>query len=174
MPPPWFMTSFRLRNAWSVVTASTWFGIVYQDGALAHLVDHGVGKLRVKYDPRDLSAVFVELPGGEHVRVPYADISRQPITLWELREAVQRLRQEGRRSVDEHAIFASIAEQRRVLMEAQSRSKAARRAVARIDRAERPSSSVNPAQEGQGRDDQDGEARVPMPLDGETSGVEFW
>ncbi len=150
------------------------FGIVYQDGALAHLVDHGFGKLRVKYDPRDLSAVFVELPGGEHVRVPYADISRQPITLWEHREAVQRLRQEGRRSVDEHAIFASIAEQRRVLLEAQSRSKAARRAVARIDRAERPSSSVNPAQEGQGRDDQDGEARVPMPLDGETSGVEFW
>ena len=95
--------------------------------------------------------------------MPYADISRQPITLWEHREAVQRLRQEGRRSVDEHAIFASIAEQRRVLLEAQSRSKAARRAVARIDRAERPSSSVNPAQEGQGRDDQDGEARVPMP-----------
>lgn len=46
------------------------FGIVYQDGALAHLVDHGPGKLRVKYDPRDLSAVFVELPTGGHVRVP--------------------------------------------------------------------------------------------------------
>ena len=106
--------------------------------------------------------------------MPYADISRQPIALWRHREAVQRLRQEGRRNVDEHAIFASIAEQRRVLLEAQSRSKAARRAVARIDRAERPSSSVNPEQERQSRDDQDGEARVPMPLDGETSGVEFW
>jgi putative transposase len=65
------------------------FNIRYQDGALAHLVDHGAGKLRVKYDPRDLSAVFVELPAGDHVRVPYADMGRLPITLWEHREATQ-------------------------------------------------------------------------------------
>ncbi len=77
------------------------FNILYQDGALAHLVDHGVGKLRVKYDPRDLSAVFVELPAGEHVRVPYADLGRLPITLWEHREVTRRLRTEGRRSVDQ-------------------------------------------------------------------------
>ena len=150
------------------------FGIIYQDGALAHLVDHGAGKLRVKYDPRNLSAVFVELPGGDHVRVPYADIRRQPITLWEHREAVQRLRQEGHRSVDEHAIFTSITEQRRVLVEAQSRSKAARRAVARIDHAERASASVDQGQAVPGRDNHDGDATVPMPLEGETSGVEFW
>ena len=50
------------------------FNIHYQDGALGHLVDQAVGKLRVKYDPRDLSAVFVELPTGGHVRAPYADL----------------------------------------------------------------------------------------------------
>ena len=60
--------------------------------------------MRVKYDPRDLSAVFVELPSGEHVRVPYADLGRPPVTLWEHREATRRLRAEGRRTVDEHAI----------------------------------------------------------------------
>ena len=63
------------------------FNILYQDGALAPLVERGFGKVRVKYDPRDLSAVFVELPAGEHVRVPYADLGRLPITRWEHREA---------------------------------------------------------------------------------------
>jgi len=52
------------------------FNVLYQDGALAHLVDDGGGRRRVKYDPRDLSAVFVELPTGDHIRVPYADIGR--------------------------------------------------------------------------------------------------
>jgi putative transposase len=147
------------------------FNILYQDGALAHLVDHGAGKLRVKYDPRDLSSVFVELPAGEHVRVPYADLGRLPITLWEHREAMQRLRADGRRSVDEHAIFAAVAEQRRVLVAAQSRSKTARRAVARIESADRATMVPTSRGEGPGRDV---EAKVPMPRDGETSGVEFW
>ncbi len=150
------------------------FGVVYQDGALAHLVDHGPGKLRVKYDPRDLSAVFVELPAGDHVRVPYADISRQPITLWEHREAIRRLRAEGRRSVDEHAIFDAVAEQRRVLLEAQSRSKAARRALARIENAERAAIPPKPGAAVQGGELRDDEAKVPMPIEGEPSGVEFW
>jgi putative transposase len=150
------------------------FGIVYQDGGLAHLVDQGPGKLRVKYDPRDLSAVFVELPAGDHVRVPYADISRLPITLWEHREAIQRLRAEGRRSVDEHAIFAAVTEQRRMLLEAQSRSKAARRALARVENAARTTKPPKPKGVGQGEELQDAEAKVPMPIEGEGSGVEFW
>lgn len=150
------------------------FGIVYQDGGLAHLVDHGPGKLRVKYDPRDLSAVFVELPAGDHVRVPYADISRQPITLWEHREAIQRLRAESRRSVDEHAIFAAVVEQRRVLQEAQVRSKAARRALARVENAERATMPLEPTGVATGEELQDAEAKVPMPIEGEGSGVEFW
>lgn len=149
------------------------FGIAYQDGGLAHLVDHGPGKLRVKYDPRDLSAVFVELLTGDHVRVPYADLSRQPITLWEHREATQRLRREGRRTVDEHAIFTAVAEQRRLLLEAQERSKSARRAVARIDEAARATTAPRSKGEGQGMET-DEDATVPMPRDGEPSGVEFW
>jgi putative transposase len=149
------------------------FGIAYQDGGLAHLVDHSPGKLRVKYDPRDLSAVFVELLTGDHVRVPYADLSRQPITLWEHREATQRLRREGRRTVDEHAIFTAVAEQRRLLLEAQERSKSARRAVARIDEAVRATTAPRSKGEGQAMET-DEDAKVPMPRDGEPSGVEFW
>jgi len=146
------------------------FNITYQDGCLAHLVDNSPGKLRIKYDPRDLAAVFVELPTGAHVRVPYADIRRRSITLWEHREATRRLQAAGRRGVDEHAIFTAVEEQRRVLVEAQSQSKAARRAIARIGLTERATNLTSSA--GQGA--QDDEAKVPMPSDDETSGVEFW
>lgn len=150
------------------------FSIVYQDGALAHLVDQGTGKLRVKFDPRDLSAVFVELPAGDHVRVPYADLGRRPITLWEHREATQRLREAGARTVDEHAIFAAVEEQRRVLMEARTGSKVARRAIARLGLG--ADSRPAPDRTGQSEEsgERDPEAKVPMPADGETSGVEFW
>ena len=146
------------------------FSILYQDGALAHLVETGPGKLRVKYDPRDLACVFVELPTGGHVRVPYADIGRRPITLWEHREASRTLHAAGRRSVDEHAIFAAVEQQRQVLAEAQHRSKRARRAVARAGLREPEMQARRPAGEGA----QDSEARVPTPLAGQTSGVEFW
>jgi putative transposase len=151
------------------------FNVLYQDGALAHLVDDGGGRRRVKYDPRDLSAVFVELPTGDHIRVPYADIGRPAVTLWEHRLAIKQLREEGRRTVDEYAIFAAIEEQRRVLADAYDRSKSARRAVVRAGltaeqvAGERSNPSPPPAEAG---DDPD--ARVPMPAEGATSGVEIW
>ncbi|MCF3948702.1 transposase family protein [Acidiphilium iwatense] len=151
------------------------FNVFYQDGVLAHIVESGSSKLRVKYDPRDLSAVFVELPAGDHVRVPYADIGRPPITLWEHRFATKHLRENGRRSVDEHAIFAVVEEQRRILAEAHDRSKRARRAVVRASLAtdqvtgSRSQSHIPMASPG---DDPD--AKVPMPDEGTTSGVEFW
>ncbi len=146
------------------------FSIFYQDGALAHLVDTSPGKQRIKYDPRNLEAVFVELPNGGHVRVPYADLRRRPITLWEHREATRRLRLEGRRTVDEHAIFEAVEEQRRVLAEAQGHSKAARRLAARTGTAQQSALPLRPEVEA----DSDTEARVPMPREGEASGVEFW
>jgi putative transposase len=110
------------------------FNVTYYDGGLASLLDRPDRSCRVKYDPRDLSAVFVELPGEGHLRVPYADLSRPPISLWEHRAAVQRLREQGRAGVDEAAIFAAIAAQRETLAAAQAKSKAARRAMARMPR----------------------------------------
>ena len=117
------------------------FRILYYHGALATLIGEPECKLRVKYDPRDLSRVFAELPrGGGHVGVPYAELGRPPISLWEHRGAVRRLREAGRRTVDEHAIFEAVAEQRHTLAGARECTKAVRRAAAR-DAASR---SLNP------------------------------
>jgi putative transposase len=104
------------------------FNITYFDGALGSLLDSADRKLRIKYDPRNLDAVFVELPTGGHLCVPFADLARPPISLWELRVATRALRETGRQGIDENAIFSAIDEQRRVIREALARSKAARRA----------------------------------------------
>lgn len=120
------------------------FRILYYHGALATLIGEPECKVRVKYDPRDLSRVFAELPrvsGDGHVAVPCADLGRPPISLWEHRAAVRALREAGRRTVDEHAIFEAVAEQRRTLDEARERTRTTRRAAARAT----ASRSLNPA-----------------------------
>ena len=43
--------------------------------------------LLVKYDPRNLSRVYVRDPNGKHWPIPYADLRNPPIALWELTEA---------------------------------------------------------------------------------------
>jgi putative transposase len=57
----------------------------------------------------------------------YRDIRRPPISLWEHRLAIRRLREEGRAHVDENAIFQSIEAMRKIALDAIRTSKAARR-----------------------------------------------
>ena len=113
-------------------------------------------------------------PAGGHVRVPYADLGRLPVTLWEHREAVQKLNAAGRGSVNEHAIFAAITAQREVLRKAQAQSKSARRAIARQDLAGRSMPVVTPSGGGEGADSRDDEPHVPMPEPARRVGVESW
>jgi putative transposase len=81
----------------------------------------------VKYDPRNISRVYVRDPNGRHWPVPYANLGQPPIALWELEEARKELRKEGKRAHAEKAIFASIAEQRRIVNDAVRSSKQRRR-----------------------------------------------
>jgi putative transposase len=83
--------------------------------------------LLVKYDPRNLSRVFVRDPNGRHWAVPYAELGQPPIALWELVEARKRLRQSGAREQSERTIFASILDQRRIVSGAMTRSQQRRR-----------------------------------------------
>lgn len=107
------------------------FNTAYLDGALASLIGSPDRRRRVKYDPRDISAVFVEMLDGSHVRVPYADLGRPAVSLWEHEAAMQQLRQNGRGTVNEDEIFRAIEDNRQMMAQAQARSKKARRALAR-------------------------------------------
>ena len=70
------------------------FNIRYWDPALPALAQPGES-LMVRYDPRNLSKVYVAARDGRYHPVPYADLGLPPITLWEQRAAIARLHAEG-------------------------------------------------------------------------------
>jgi putative transposase len=84
-------------------------------------------KLIVRYDPRDLSRVYLRAPNGEYLDLSYRDVRRPPISLWEHRLATRKLREEGRAHVDENAIFQAVEAMRRIADEAVQMTKAVRR-----------------------------------------------
>lgn len=65
----------------------------------------------IRRDPRDISRIFVLEPEEKHyLVVPYRNISHPAITLWEHRQAIARLREQGRAQVDEELLFRMIAQ----------------------------------------------------------------
>ena len=84
-------------------------------------------KMIVRYDPRDLSRIFLLAPDGDYYDLTYRDLSRPPITLWEQRLALKRLREAGALHIDEAAIFRTIEKMRLIVDEAKTATKIARR-----------------------------------------------
>ncbi len=81
----------------------------------------------VRYDPRDLSRIYLLGPDGIYYDLAYRDLRRPPISLWEHRLALKRLREEGRSLVNENAIFEAIEAMRAIADDAVRSSKRARR-----------------------------------------------
>lgn len=84
-------------------------------------------KMIVRYDPRNLSRIYLLGPDGRYYDIPYRDVRRPPIALWEQRLALKRLHEEGRSHVDESAIFRTIETMRRIADEAVTATKTIRR-----------------------------------------------
>ncbi len=88
-------------------------------------------KFMFRRDPRDISTVwFYDPEVMEYYPIPYRDTSHPPISLWEMRE-MQRQVKESRKEVDERAIFEAYERMREVEVEAQGKTKAARRSEQR-------------------------------------------
>jgi putative transposase len=97
----------------------------------ANVLSPWAGRLKepllVKYDPRNISRLYVRDPHGKHWPIPYSDLGQPPVALWELLEARNGLREQGARVESELAIFHSILEQRRIVSTAVSISRQRRR-----------------------------------------------
>jgi putative transposase len=90
----------------------------------------------IRRDPRDISRIFVlDSKHEAYVEIPYRMLNRPAMTLWEHRESVRRLKQEGRAKVDETAIFRTLEQMREITQTAAGRTKAVRRRQARIENA---------------------------------------
>jgi len=84
-------------------------------------------KMIVRYDPRDLSRIYLLAPDGQYYDLTYRDLCRPSISLWEHRLALKRLREEGALHIDEAAIFRTVEKMRLIVDEATSATKIARR-----------------------------------------------
>lgn len=121
------------------------FHIRYWSDELRWLMGQETRKYTLKYDPRDLSRIFVLTEEGIIEARP-ADLTRPAITLWEHRAARRALREAGRRSVDEELIFQTIQAQRDLVDSAARQTKAIRRHQARRAHLDpRPMVDVTPA-----------------------------
>jgi putative transposase len=107
------------------------FGLQYQSSHLSDLAKPGVKRM-VRYDPRNLSRVFVEAPDC-HVVTPLAGPTVPAFSIWEHQEVRRRAIEAGR-DRDPELICADLQANRRLIEKAAKRgdSKAARR-MARQD-----------------------------------------
>jgi putative transposase len=101
--------------------------IRYWADALAADVGRMKGKLLVKYDPRDLSRIFVRRPSGRFVEARYRNLNWPAITLSEQKAAVRQLKAQGRREIDETMIFTTTLRQREIEDSARRQTAASRR-----------------------------------------------
>ena len=133
------------------------FDLRYWSDALAGYIGRRNRKVVVRYDPRDLSAVWVELDGGRCVEARYRNLEIPPVSLWEYREAMQKARAMGKVGTNELVLAELIRQQRQV--EGESRT---------LTKAERRSRERNSSTKGLAADDRASEGLRPVDT-GDTS-----
>ncbi|MGO8844267.1 MAG: Mu transposase C-terminal domain-containing protein [Methylocella sp.] len=109
------------------------FRLRYWSPALTADVGQAKDKLLVKYDPRDLSRVFVRRPAGTFVEARYADVTLPSITLREAMAAQKALNAKGRREIDMRTIVRTAAAQRQLVENAKRATLAVRRGMRQLD-----------------------------------------
>jgi len=101
-------------------------------------VDPDTGKARqhiFRRDPRDMSTIWFFDPDlKQYFKVPLADQSIPPFSIWEYRIAKAELAKLGYNPSDERAVFQSISERRAMVDESAAKTKKARKeAQRRVD-----------------------------------------
>lgn len=72
-------------------------------------------KFILRRDPRNISyLIFWDPDVRQYYQIPYRDIRRPAISLWELREIHAYLAERGKKDIDEDMIFSALDEMRRI------------------------------------------------------------
>ena len=120
------------------------FHIDYYSDVLRPLIKDGQRYI-VRYDPRDLSRVWLLSKDNEYYALSYRARQRPPISLWEHKTIVRKLQEEGRREVDADAIFGQLEKMRTVVTEAAAKTKKARRQAERMRQTSGSTSRRSPS-----------------------------
>lgn len=95
-------------------------------------------KFIIRRNSLDLSRIWVLEPESkQYIEIPYRIISRPSLTLWEHKQAMEKLRAKGRSQVDETMLFAMISQMREITKTAQSNTRTARRNQQRLSQIAR-------------------------------------
>lgn len=125
----------------------------------------------IRRDPRDISRIWVLDPdGATYVPVPYRNLAHPAVSVWEHRQALQRLKDRGIGQVDEQGLFRMIDQMRRIADEATKTTRGTRRAAER--RRHAPDTTTPQQRLGSPPPPQTSdEAAVPVPWSAE---IEQW
>ena len=105
------------------------FSIDYWSDALSPMIGRVLHAVTIKYDPRDLSCVWVMAPDGRAIEARYKNLNRPQISWWEYRRASKVFNDSTGGQMSEAGLFAIIQEQRRIAEAARQKTR-----VARLDR----------------------------------------
>lgn len=143
-----FRTSF-LPFEWRQLgrTGIALFGVHYWSDVFASLVGRRQGKVQVKYDPRDLSQVWVLVDDGRMIAARYRDLSHPRISLWESRRARKEWQDKHGGRINERALFQLIDAQRRLAEAARQKTRTARMETERDARLPRHQPRRDPSRE---------------------------
>ena len=102
------------------------FSVGYWSDAFGPMIGRGAGKVLVKYDPRDMSQIWVITDDGRAIAARYKDLSRPRISLWESRRARAIFHERHGGTIPEAILFRIIEEQRRIAHAARQQTVCAR------------------------------------------------
>lgn len=81
-----------------------------------------------RYDPRDLSCIWIyDVDTTRYIKAVYRNLTRPPVSLWEVKAAKKKCREEGIKATNEELIFKAVSHMREVVESESEKSKQARR-----------------------------------------------
>lgn len=104
--------------------------------AWVHARDPDNAKLKRKFvfarDPRDIGEIYFFDPEAKrYYPIPYRDLTRPRMSVWELRTVLKHLAEDPSRNVDENTIFEGLAQMHQIQKDAGEKTRATRRAAQR-------------------------------------------
>ncbi len=128
-------------------TGVSLFSVGYWSDAFSSMLGRGKCKVMAKYDPRDLSQIWVIDEDGHAVDARYRDLSCPRISLWESRRARKEWRDKNIGRMTEGALFRIIDAQRRLAEAARQQIRSVRLNVERDVRQPKGKTPRDPSRE---------------------------
>jgi putative transposase len=79
------------------------------------------------FESTSWSRIYWQDQGGNYWSIPCRNLALPPISLWELDEALRRLKAQGQSHLDEDKLMAMVVQQRRLVEQARSKTARLRR-----------------------------------------------